>query len=229
MHKGQNDEAITLLKKELTDRPAERIMILLASAYANRASVRVDSYWGFLIGYDNLLKNSKFFADSEEQIDLKDVLNAMPSEVRKSVQDLNLNLRNLYQIRKRLDQIPLVNETQQKDLLLAIETLEDAKTQGGRLYRGILELILLRTAAETSYQILMDVAKNPKLDCRENLGQAVDWIRYTNKLFQNLLEDVILAFPSQSKEVESLQSQSKDLLKNLSEGSKKVQSLLCAK
>lgn len=227
MHEDRNSEAIELLEKEKIQRPAERTQILLASAYANRAGIKVDKFWGFLVGFDNLLKSSKFFAGTDLGADTKEVLEDLPVEIRTAMKGINVNLRDLQKIRTRLEQIPIVNEDQQKDVLLAIDSLETTKTSGARLYRAILELIMLRTAAENGYQLFVEISKKPKLDCNENITQALNWIEYTNNIFQNLLADVLVAFPTQEKEIARMQVQSVDLLKNLAAESKKAKGLLC--
>ncbi len=229
MDKGQNDEAIALLKLEFSNRPSERTQILLASAYANRAGIKVESYWGFLIGYDSLLKGSKIFAENNDDNDADEIIAQLPSEVRSSMQELNSTLRELLKLRKRLKQIPLISENQKADIQTAINTLADTQSHGARLYRSILELILLRTTIENGYLFLSDFSKKPKIDCTKKMSQALSWIQVSTVLFQNFLSDFLLAFPTEEAEIKRLQSQSADLLENLSSFSNRIQEILCKK
>ncbi len=227
MEDGKNSEAIQILKNENEKRPSERVQMLLASAYAGRAGIKVENYWGMIIGHESLIKTPQELEGKNDDLNLEELLGSLSPEIKKSLKGLDTNLYNLQRIQRRITQIPVVKEDQASDLALGIDVLKDTHSEGARLYRAILEVIVIRSSIDQGVQLISRASSGKSSLCTEDFGLAIQWIQYTYALLQDTLSDINVAFPSQKKPVEDIQNQLRSVIEDLPSKAIQARGLLC--
>jgi hypothetical protein len=229
IEKGKNDDAISLLTAELKKHPgSNNIREILASAYANRAGIRVENYYGFTISYDSLIKGPQDFLSptpEQLQVDLSQVFPGLPPDMRNALQNFSTNLYIIQTIHNRIKHIPLVNDDQAKDLLSAIDTLEPATAAGAHIYRAILEIIVLRASFEQDNKLLK--AATSGANCKTTFDLAVQSVQFSFELLEQMLADVSKAYPSKADDMVSTKNQLSSVLADLPDKAQKTRLLLC--
>lgn len=213
-------EELTLLS-ETDTRP--EVLVTLASAYAARGGIKVQQYWGFVIGFRSPLLSVKDLRVNPTVDSLKKVAKQADGNV--SATDLEalggviraLTLWDLY--KERIDAIPVVEGAANDDILAAVETLSSVHTPGGRLYRAILDLILFKSAATTGEQpwngfgkVLEKTLKGDTHSlCEFDFGQFTSWLRPLSERLDETLSDLAIAFPEQQPTLQPAQAQVREM------------------
>ncbi len=229
IERGQNDEAIRLMIEELKKNPvSDRSRQILASAYANRAGIRVENYYGFAVTYNSLIKGPEDFSkknSAEENVDISEIFPALPDQAKNALRQLAPNLAIIQKIRGRLIQVPLVNAEQSKDLLLAVEVLRPTTSPGAHVYRAILDLIVLRSHFDRNIQLIGLAASED--GCQRNLDIAMRSLQSSFGLLQQFLDDLAQAYPSSAANLLGTQQQLESILNEMPSQAQKTRLLLC--
>ena len=197
--KGLYSEALEILQEEQSINPSERVQTLIASTYAARAGVKVENYWGFVVGYESLFGTKKSKPGA---------FDGLPPEVLTALKDLKGQLELLQAIQGRIELIPYVTEVQRDDVLLAQEALQGTTSAGARLYRAILAIIVLRSTIPEGAKVFDQLSKDAKI-CAQNFSLASDWFTFNYEMLEGLLSDLEVAFPSQKTEIIKIKGQIK--------------------
>lgn len=227
MDRGEHDEAILILEKEAA---GERVHQLLASAYAARAGVRVQDYWGFVVGYRSLLKEEKPL--TLPGLDLKILPEGTAREARELLERINSSLAEFARVRQRAEQIPYVKREARPDLHRAVQVLTGLQSRGARLYRAILELILIRSAVDDMGVVIRAWEKKSFDFCSEPFAITVEWMVYSSSLLIEALEDLSVAYPSQAPQLQSWREDllaGDELVKGLPDLVRKERKRLCGR
>jgi hypothetical protein len=212
--RGDCSQAIQNLQElSLMDsRPAVRVA--LASAYAARGGIRIESYWGFIIGFaaplippDSIPVNGGIVGLQKFAKQTKG--NIGPLEV-KALGGIMSAMTVWDRYKDRVDAIPVVSGQALIDLRLAIDALGMDKTPGGRLYRGILNLILFKSHITAAGSFWIDFNKvieqlvkgNIQVLCRFNFDELLKWLNPVSYHLTETLNDLIIAFPEDRKDLE---------------------------
>ena len=204
MGRADYDGAIRLLEDLKKSKHGPQVPLTLASAYAARAGVRVEKYWGFLVGEKVLGETPAQPSEDLPIIDPKTLPANLPAEVKAAVENLNKNLLEADRIRRRVRLLPYVEYEKRADLSRAVEVLTEVPTQGGHLYRGILEAILFRSAAADIVKLSAELIKNPEQLCTKKLTTLIDWLDYSQKILDHFFADGAEAFPKKNLEFKRL-------------------------
>lgn len=206
--KGEYNDAIQSLQTLKTKSTNPKVVMTLASAYAGRAGIKVDQYWGFVVGYESLLPE---FADSDKVKSQKYAISSqwiakIPSEQdRKSAEELNKILVQMDGILARIERIPYVAREHREDLHTAVSELSELKTQGSALYKAILEVILLKSAIEDTRTIFESLRQKGS-NCERSGQELLTWVKYSWQLLTQIFEDVAVAYPSKKESIEKVAS-----------------------
>lgn len=205
--KGEYDGAIQTLQKLRVDSRNPKITVILASAYAGRAGVKVENYWGFVIGYEALLPEAqkKEVTNPSEAFFQPDALKSLSSAVdAKILEDINRNFSLLNKIMTRIDKIPYLPREKREDLQTAVRELSSVQTEGAALYKAILEIILLRSAIGDIRDRVIALTGKGTGPCQDDVQDILTWIQYSYQLLQNLVGDVVVAYPSKKPDLEKI-------------------------
>lgn len=213
--RGDYDQAIQELQDLSATDTRPSVRVALASAYAARGGIRVEKYWGFVVGFEapllppgaipsnataeslqKIVKQAKGDVDPRDMKALGGVVNAL------AVWD---------RYKDRVDAIPVVTGSALQDVKRAIDVLATVQTPGGRLYRAILNLIMFKSYITASQglwdqfnKIIGDVlAGNIQVLCQFNFDQILDWLNPITYHLLETLNDLMIAFPDDHKDFEN--------------------------
>lgn len=229
LEKDQFEEAIVILKSEQAKVPTDRVRTLLASAYAARAGIKVESYWGTVIGYESLISNSDMKDSGKLKEEISIMLPGLPEEAKKALKNIEPDLITFQKIRRRIESIPSVNVLQRTDLLLALETLQEVASPGARLYRAILGIIVLKSSLDESDRVIRGAVSAERSICAEQIQLGIRWLSFNYQILQGTLFDISQAFPSQKNEIENIKRNIGLVDADLPQKTQLVMGLLCSK
>lgn len=195
------------------------VRVAWASALAAQGGVKVDSYWGFVVGFKAPLLNLDAIESTGVLTKVRKLLLQLDGKVdfdRES--DLGklaeaLGVFELY--RQRIASIPVVSESDRPAIAQAMQVLAGSPKSGGRLYRAILGFVLLRTDLEQGFAAWNGVEaqfkaldlehpgndKNRDILCSLNLAEFGNWVSSLSARVDELSADLVVAFPSKQAEM----------------------------
>jgi hypothetical protein len=231
MDEGRFDEAIAELKIVQEQNPSEKNSQLLASAFAGRAGLRVEDYWDFVVGFKpwkDLEVSEELPVSLFELQKLKETFgDKLSDEDRKKFLKLQEEFKELARLRKRVETIPSVSKEKRSDLTEGLRILSAAETRGGRLYRAILGLVILKSSFEDGVTLATRWQSENFVVCSRTFPDLMDWVGTSFDGLQQILGDLGKAFPNEQSEMLDWQEQLKahdqniKSLKDLSEFSKR--------
>ncbi len=205
---GRYTEAIAVLESEHAPKDDPKVITTLASAYAARAGIKVEDFWGFVIGYDRLILAPQTKSDSVPvSIDMSTVSPAIPKSTVEFLKNLNVNLTQLNSIIDRIKQIPYVPAERRGDLAQAISILSRTIQPGSRLYRSVLSVIVLRSEFQDISPSVSEWAKAKYSLCDENLTSFAELLIDVRDHLLSMADDLTYAYPGQAIQFKALQSQ----------------------
>lgn len=201
MEQKSYTDAIEILVKIQNERPNPKIAMHLASAYSARAGLRVENYWTYTKGYENILKKKAGEDDSGASlIDISGFEGQAPAEVRELVKRLNSQMREFRRIERQLMQIPYIAPERRDDLERAVAVLNDHPTEGGRLYRATITIVMIRSSLEDTGVFAQAWGRTGYNMCHKTFAHLVDWVGYTVQSLMELTQDLSVAFPAKKPE-----------------------------
>lgn len=202
------DGAIELCQSVLNAESNERATRILASAFSGKAGIHVEDYWGFVIGYEGLV------GPDQKAIDIPlgglRLFAASSKDLEGQAKSLKILLDQIVAIQKRIEKIPYLESSKRVHLHQAIEALTKSSTRGGRLYRAILSIILVRSGLEDSQKFLTELSiRQNKLCSQTSLADDSSILLMSMNLVNSLglfiesLKDLSAAFPDGLKDLRS--------------------------
>lgn len=211
--KGDYSQAIQKLQELSVKDLRPQVRVALASAYAARGGVRVEQYWGFVVGFKAPLVS----ADSLKMTSSVESLQRIAKQAKGDLDPRDMKalggLVNALAVwdhyKERVDSIPVVQGQALLDLKVAVDTLSTVNTPGGRLYRAILNLILFKSYVTASANFWEDFNKiieqltEGKLEalCQFNFDQLQKWLTPISYHLSETLGDLAIAFPDERQEL----------------------------
>lgn len=212
--RGSYSEAIDLLIGLEKNDKRSQVRVALGSAYAARAGIKVDQYWGFVVGFKAPLMKVKAESvpatgklESLQRI-VQQANGKIDTQQMQALSELSQTIRVWDQYKDRVDAIPVVQGEALKDVHRAINVLALVKTPGGRLYRAILNLILFKTYVTASQDFWtrfngsMEEAINGSLTslCKVEFPDLLGWLNPISYHLMETLTDLTVAFPESEKD-----------------------------
>jgi len=211
--RGDYSQAIEKLQILSRKDRRPQVRVALASAYAARGGIKVEQYWGFVVGFkaplvspENMNLNAS--VDSLQRIAKQTKGDIDPRDMR-ALGGLVNALAVWDRYKERVDSIPVVRDGAKEDLKVAVEILNDVQTPGGRLYRGILNLVLFKSAITESANFWEDFNKileqliDGKIDvlCQFKFETLEQWLTPISYHLAETLGDLAIAYPDDKKEL----------------------------
>lgn len=232
LDQGEVDQAIGDLTEMRKRDTRPEVAEALASAYALRAGLRVENYWGFLVGFRAPLLSVEKIENSGTMARWRRLWGQFDGHVEwptpKGLVAWAEMLASAEIWRERIESLPPLTAQGELDLMQAIEILKDHPKPGARLYRALLSLIVVKHRvvlgmdgwAEVESQVVA-LGASPKVDdvqkllCAINLPSFQTWARDLLLVFQSATEDLVVSFPSQAKDFEGAYEKSDLIVKTL--------------
>lgn len=234
--RGQYDRAIARLEELSRRDPRPRVRETLASAYAARAGLSVQKYWGFLVGFQAPLLNLERVETSPAVRSARRVLDQLDGHVEadssRPFGQLARFFGTLELWSDRIDRLPTVPAAKRADVERALTVLKDIPSRGGRLYRALLGLIVFKTDITNGFDKWADVERhlrkldlarpaspvNQALLCQINVKSFAKWAGGVIARLTVTARDVAVAFPSKASDmdgaVKASETVSRELLRH---------------
>ncbi|GEM_PF-2204571 len=191
---GDYTSAIELLEDTLKHEDTYEVRLVLASAYAGRAGVKVENYWDYLIGFDAFAKDKgpEMFPDLVPADALPE---ALDDKSKDQLKMLNENFKDLQRLEKKASKVPLVAETDRPDLVRARELLERTSTPSSKLYRSLLTVVLVKSEIQDG-KALVTTWSDKKFDPCFPIAKGFSaWLSKVLDLVSDGLNDLGKAYP----------------------------------
>lgn len=177
LDEGRFEDAIQYFERVYQSKPSDDALKAWASAYVARAGLKVSS--------------------------LYEAFTTFPSE-KKVTQDNILVQIQAY--KNSLDNLPYVKGTDRADLQTATSILQMHSTSSVRLFRAILNLVLLRSTFSDGDKVLLnahtkvDLNSDLKLVCKLEWRKLRSWLQIWPAYGLELKQDLDFAFPAKKKQ-----------------------------
>lgn len=174
---GRYEYAIHYFQRVYQAKPTDDALKAWASAYVARAGLKVS--------------------------DLYKAFSTFPKENKLSQDPLLVQIETY---RKSLEQIPYVKGEAREDLQSATAILKARNSSTVRLFRGILNLVLLRSTFSDGDKLLLDadlkvdLDKDLKVICKIEWRKLRTWLQAWTLYGIELKQDLDFAFPSKKKD-----------------------------
>lgn len=232
--RGDYDSAISYLE-DLSRRDGRpEVRQTLAAAYAGRAGLHVEKYWGFLVGFQAPLLRPEDLQSTSSFSQLRKLFTGVETkslpEKAPPVAHLGQSMATFELWRQRMDTLPSLDPQQLADLERAVAVLEGSPKAGARLYRALLGLTLLKTEVATGFtgwaqvqQHLMQLdwshpqsEENRRKLCAMDLSSFRIWLGQTLRKLAVVANDVSAAFPSKKVEIDRAVQDSEKIIQQFS-------------
>lgn len=200
---GRFDEAIHLLEDLRRDSGDTKIKIYMASAYAGRSGLKSVEYWRIAKRYREILQNEdQAPSDRRPILSPKSLPALVPRWIRYAIPHFDQRLREFNRVRSRLAALPLIGPEHRADLEKAREILTETMTEGSRLYRAVLGVILMRSYFEEANQRVELVNADSDRMCSPVVGKILNDLKVSYQLTIEVLTDLRLAFPGKADDID---------------------------
>lgn len=141
---GDYASAIELLEDTLKYEDTYEVRLVLASAYAGRAGIKVENYWDYLIGFDAFAKNK---ADDAvpDLLPADSIPEKLDENSKTFLNALNENFKDLQRLEKKAVKVPNITANDRPDIEHARELLKLTHSSSASLYRSLLAVVLVKS------------------------------------------------------------------------------------
>lgn len=209
--KGDYSSAIELLESEMnspafTSDNREELSLVLASAYAARAGIKIENYWDYLIGFDTFVKTIESANSNFDMIPESMVPENLDLETKEKIKQINANIKNIKAIEQKAAKIPLISESGSSDILRARYFLKSTVKPSSKLYRSMLTAVQLKHHLSQKTQFLIKTLNNESDWCAIHISELSSWIDEALSLIDDGLEDLAVAIPSEKENYKRMQT-----------------------
>jgi hypothetical protein len=205
------DGAIAYFEDLISKDPRPQVRIALATAYAGRAGLKVESFWDFAkamrqepVTKESLVQHPFYIRNKQNIADLEPLLS---EQTRNDLSTLFEMMSALDIYRGRIETVPYVQRSRRPDVEKAIQILNDIPDPGGRVYRAVLSGTYLRSELEDGFDIwgtiearINEAFRNPiesiSIFCTPVTGNFAVWLGQKFYYIESTARDLAVAFPS---------------------------------
>ena len=231
--RGDYDGAIRELEAMLQGQNTPRVREALASAYAARAGLFIENYWGFLVGFRAPLLNVDRVNAGPTVTRARKILTQLNGDAEPTNRNAFGQLARFFGTLEiwadRIDKLPVVRGNARADLERALMVLDGTPSPGGRLYRALLGLVAFKSDIANGFEgwsrveaILKKLdLSNPKspvnaaLLCQVDVKSFALWAGGIIARLSSTGSDVAVAFPSKRDEMNNAIVQSAQIAREL--------------
>lgn len=231
--KGQYTDAISHLEDLSRQDPRPEVKEALASAYAARAGLQIETYWSFIVGFQAPLLSLDRVNSRLPSLKVNAILGQLDGKVPGSrssgLAELARVISTLDLWQEKIDRIPSLKGTAREDAERALAVLQDTPRAGGRLYRALLGLVAFKSDLSVGFEAwnkieahlqALDLSRpdspqNRAVLCRIDVRTFTQWATGLIGRLGSTGEDIAVAFPSKRHDVESAVGQSSAVMKTL--------------
>lgn len=197
---GRSDEAIDLLEQAEDENPKDiAIKVTLASAYARKANVRVQTLAPVVFAvqkYDALQDaNAKGTSSSSAAKGVGLVLSAI--ERVSSIWAIYAAIPNMEK-----DQLPYL-----KHAVQILDAVAGELTPKDHVYRGILKAVILKSVIENELMTSHDLTDETFDACKPNFVALQSALNDIAKVLNDILDDMVIANPHQKAAMEKVRTE----------------------
>ena len=183
MDEGKNEEAIEYFSKLAQQDPHFHVKLAWASAYANRAGVRIEKIYSFAV----LATKTQDFKAQFHGL-------TFDRQTEELIKNVNTYLA-------RWNKIPNLNAEARADLQSALDVISNDPEPAVRVYSAILRLVLLKSVSAEGFENFRQL-NNEKV-CGEQLNGFFNWGLKLLDQLAVLSEDLEKSFPKDAEQYRS--------------------------
>tara|TARA_B110001454_G_C12723292_1_gene436308 strand:- start:17789 stop:18559 length:771 start_codon:yes stop_codon:yes gene_type:complete len=203
---GDYSSAIELLEDTMKHEDTYEVRLVLASAYAGKAGIKVENYWDYLVGFDSFAKDKA--PEVLEDIITDDMIPEKLDEKSKSqLKNLNDSYKDIQRLEKKVEKVPLIETSNRPYLKKARALLEQTSTASSKLYRSLLTVVLIKSEIQDGKQLLAawsDASFDP---CFSLLPEVSTWSSNVLNLVSEGLDDLGRAYPKDNEQYQAMRTQ----------------------
>lgn len=202
---GDYSSAIELLEDTMKHEDTYEVRLVLASAYAGRAGVKVENYWDYLIGFDAFAKDKgpEVFPDL---VPADMIPEKLDDKAKAHLKTLNENFKDLQRLEKKADKVPIIATTDRPDLKRARDLLERTSSASSKLYRSLITVVLVKSEIQDG-KALVTAWSDAKFDpCFPVAIGLSSWLSKVLDLVSEGLNDLGKAYPDDNDNYQAMRS-----------------------
>lgn len=208
---GNYDSAIRLMEDFIQSRESARARMVLASAYAGRTGVKVETYWDLLVGFDAFTQKRKAIP-VPDFMDFSQLTPYLDEESKHFLFIMNEQLKDLLRFRQRAEKVPHINPAQRHDLSRARAVIAGVTTAGSKLYRALLTVVIVKSDILRGEKLLRQWSAVDFNACSPLASEISKSLLQVLNLTSEALEDAGQAYPEENPHYQNLR---KDLGKGI--------------
>lgn len=199
MDQGDYSSAIELLEDAIShEQNTQKLRLVLASAYAGRAGIKVESYWDYLVGFDAFV-NTQTKEKSEDLVPRSLLPDNANEDLKKQIAQLNKYYQDLRWLEFKTKKIPELNQYQRSDLKKARIVIENQDAPGSRLYRSMLTAVLVKSNFVNLDQTAKVWIHSNYNFCDKTISEFSKDLAITLDLVSDGLNDLGIAYPEENE------------------------------
>lgn len=205
---GDFSSAIELLEDTIKHEDTYEVRLVLASAYAGQAGIKVENYWDYLVGFDAFAKDKdpEVFPDlvTDDRIPEK-----LDEKTKSHLKNLNEHFKDLQRLEKKSSKVPIIQASDRPNIQRARALLEATPTPSSKLYRSLLTVVLIKSEIQDGKQ-LTAAWSDAKFDpCFPALSGISLWLANALDLVSDGLNDLGKAYPKDNDNYQAMRNEVK--------------------
>lgn len=208
--RGEYDSAIEILEGAINNHEATpKMRLVLASAYAGRAGVKVENYWDYLVGYDVFVKEPSEdpFPDL---IPSERIPENLKDDDKKQITLLNGYYKDFQRLENKTSKIPSIDRKYRNDIYHARKVIKNIDAPSVRLYRSMLTAVVVKSEIVEGNQVVKMWADSQFRLCQNTMPNYSDWLIQVLDLVSDGLNDLGHAYPDENESYQSVRNEIKN-------------------
>ncbi|OYZ21242.1 MAG: hypothetical protein B7Y39_09425 [Bdellovibrio sp. 28-41-41] len=203
---GDYGSAIELLEDTMKHEDTYEVRLVLASAYAGKAGIKVENYWDYLVGFDAFAKDKA--PEAIPDVITADMIPEKLDEKSKSqLKNLNDSYKGIQRLDKKIEKVPLIQTSDRPYLKKARALLEQTPTASSKLYRSLLTVVMIKSEIQDGKELVAawsDASFDP---CFAVLPEVSVWLSKVLDLVGEGLDDLGHAYPNDKDQYQAMRKQ----------------------
>jgi hypothetical protein len=203
---GDYGSAIELLEDTIKHDDTYEVRLVLASAYAGKAGIKVENYWDYLVGFDAFAKD-KTPEVIPDWISADMIPEKLDEKEKSQLRNLNESYKAIQRLEKKVEKVPPIQISDRPYLEKARGLLEQTPTASSKLYRSLLTIVMIKSEIQDGKQLVSawsDAAFDP---CLAVVPEISVWLSNVLDLVGEGLDDLGQAYPNDKDQYQAMRIQ----------------------